>query len=383
MFDVTNLINVLAQYNHSMQTTIMWLRMWKLWGKIAPQLIALSSLEKTLQYAEKSPKLSQSLISTQEANKLYEEAKNFGAEILTPTHPSYPQSLLEIHDFPLALYAYGNLELFKKPKVAIVGSRSASAESMQISYNFAKELSRAGFAIVSGFANGIDTSACKGALKQGSIQVLGSGLKTPYPNTNISLFHEVVKNGGLFLSEFPISFPAKPANFPIRNRIITGLSLGVLIGQANRRNGISGTLVTLRIALNQGKEIFAYPGSILDERYTICNNLIKNGTAYFTTSPDDIITALSSHHKKNTNTQQNLIKFEEIVNKAIPSTQQEYKIFNTNPVYETISTNPISVNDISSITNLPTSVVQEKLIELELEGKVVVNALGRYTRSLV
>jgi DNA processing protein len=363
----------------------MWLRMWKLWGKITPQFLAFSSLEKTLQYAEKSPKLSQSVLSVEEAQKLYDEAKSFGAEVLTPTHPTYPQSLLEINDFPLVLYAYGNLELFKKPKVAIVGSRSASAEAMQISYNFAKELSQAGFAIVSGFANGIDTSACKGALEHGSIQVLGSGLKVPYPHTNISLFHEVVKKGGLFLSEFPILFPAKPANFPIRNRIITGLSLGVLIGQANRRNGVSGTLVTLRIAINQGKEIFAYPGSILDERHTICNNLIKNGTAYFTTSSEDIITALNSHHKKNTNTQQILEKFEEIIEKPSLFTQKKEEVFDAqlNPVYGTISTSPISINDISSITNLSSSIVQQTLIELELEGKIVVDALGRYTRSLV
>jgi DNA processing protein len=125
------------------------------------------------------------------------------------------------------------------------------------------------------------------------VQVLGSGLKEIYPQTNAKLYKQVIENNGLFISEFPPSFHAKPTNFPMRNRIITGLSDGVLIGQASRRNGTSGTLVTLRIALHQGKEIFACPGNILDERSKICNELIKNGTAHFTTSANDILKILN------------------------------------------------------------------------------------------
>ncbi|MFT4967039.1 MAG: DNA processing protein [Candidatus Deianiraeaceae bacterium] len=376
----------------TIEETICWVRLWKLWGKITPHIANFTCIFKTLDFAVKSPKMSSSVLSIAEAQKFLDEAKSCGAEILTPRHKDYPNTLKQIPDFPLVLCAKGNIEILKKPMFAIVGSRSASAEALHISHNFAHDLAKLGFSIVSGFANGIDTSACKGAIKYGTIQVLGSGLKDPYPKTNIKLMEEVINGGGLFISEFPPSCPARPNNFPMRNRIITGLSSGVLIGQANRRNGISGTLVTLRIAISQGKEVFACPGSILDERCNISNNLLKNGTAHFATCTQDITNILQpSSGKKLTvrpKSEKKQKTLECIVNKdsdknaSLPLLIEENED-DVSLIKNTISTIPISVNDITHITEINIIRVKEILTELELEGVVSMNHLGKYARHFV
>ena len=391
------LIQFLTQNNNPTEKEIIcWLRLWKLWGKINIFLAKFGCIFQTLEYIINLPSTQNFLISQHEAENLYEEAKKFGAKILIPTSKDYPFELKKIEDFPMALYALGNIELLKKPAFAIVGSRTASVEAMQISYNFSQELSKAGFTIVSGFANGIDTSACNGALKYGTIQVLGSGLKVPYPKNNIDLFKKVIENDGLFLTEFPLSLPAKPSNFPTRNRIITGISKGVLIGQANRRNGVSGTLVTLRIAIMQGKEIFACPNSILDERSKICNYLLKNGTAHFTTSTEDILSIIGNslkttqHTTTKHNVQERLQKLNSLTQKEENSDiQPTLEIDNDNnlsvidKVYNMLSTSAISVNEITNATGLSVSCVQECLTELELCGKITVNHIGKYTRCLI
>jgi DNA processing protein len=390
------LAQFLTQNNDPTEKEIIcWLRLWKLWGKVNIFLAKFGCIFKTLEYITNLPSTQNLLLSQEEAQNLYEEAKKFGSTILIPTSKDYPSELKKIEDFPMVLYALGNIDLLKKPAFAIVGSRVASVEAMQISYNFAQELSKTGFAIVSGFANGIDTSACNGALKYGTIQVLGSGLKVPYPKNNTDLFKKVVENGGLFLTEFPLSSPAKPSNFPTRNRIITGLSKGVLIGQANRRNGVSGTLVTLRIAIMQGKEIFACPNSILDERSKICNDLLKNGTAHFTTSTEDILLIIGDSLKNTRSTttkytvQERLQKLDSLTQKEENSEIQltlevdDSKLSVIDKVYNMLSTSAISVNEITNATGLSVSCVQESLTELELCGKIIVNHIGKYTRCLI
>lgn len=376
--------------NPSQDEIITWIRLWKLWGRLNERIVKDKSIHKTLEFAINFEKFSPSVLSEKSAKEIYAQAKDFGATILVPTSKNYPERLRKIGDFPMVLYATGNIDLLQKPMFAIVGSRSASAEALQISYNFAKELSQNGYTIVSGFANGVDTSACKGALDYGTVQVLGSGLKVPYPKDNSSLFKDVLKNGGTFLSEFPVAFPAKPNNFPIRNRIITGLSYGVLIGQVNRKNGVSGTLVTLRIAMNQGREIFTYPGSILDERYSVCNNLLKNGVAHFTTSVEDIVKVLEPYLKgykapeKKYQSEQNVLNVFETHSKQDVSKDKEIQFSNNDiiKIKDLISTTPISSNELSSITGFHISLIHEALSELELLGIIESNHIGMYMKKL-
>lgn len=368
------------------EEVICWIRLWRLSVKINIYLAKFGNIIETLDYVTSLEHLNPVITSKSDAEKYIDEIHNIGGKVIVPTSKDYPEILAEIQDFPLALYVNGNTDLLRKRMFAIVGSRSASVDALQIAYNFARDLSEFGIAIVSGFANGIDTAACNGALKYGTVQVLGSGMKTLYPRSNTALYRKVLENNGLFISEFPPSFPAKPTNFPIRNRIITGLSHGVLIGQAGRQNGVSGTLVTLRIALHQNKQIFACPGNILDEKSKICNELIKNGTARFTTSAQDIITALEDY----CSLQKHALKIKKPEDGLYHSTKTE----KTKPpeiamksitaqIYDLLSTRPISVNEITNAAGLSVAQVQEALTELELTGQAMVNHTGKYTKSLL
>ena len=387
-----NLYNTLQTGTEPSDDEILhWVMLWRFYAKINVFLQKFGNIFETFNYIKALENSKNLIVPKDEAQNFIKEAQKIGAKIVVPSSKNYPRQLFEIPDFPLVLYAHGNLNLLQNKMVAIVGSRSASVDGLQIAYNFAQNLSKAGITVVSGFANGIDTQACNGALNYGTVQVLGSGLKEIYPQTNIGLYKKVIENGGLFLSEFPPSFHAKPTNFPMRNRIITGLSDGVLIGQASRKNGTSGTLVTLKIALHQGKEIFACPGNILDERSKICNELIKNGTAHFTTTIDDILTVLNSKPQKEKTTAK-IHKLEEIIASNSKQEKTQAKLFQTNQneeesdiekIYNMLSTHPLSINEICEASLLPITTVQEALTELELTGRASMNHAGKYTKSLL
>jgi|GEM_PF-1053655 len=381
----------------SKEEVIAWICLWKLREKANVYLAKHSCVFKALE--EISSKTNLPVLKFEEGLKIYEETQKFGGRVITPRDMEYPTQLKHIVDFPLAIHCFGNLKLLQSRIFAIVGSRSASTDALQIAQNFASELSKNNITVVSGFANGVDTAACNGALKYGTIQVLGSGFACLYPKNNAELFQKVVQNGGLFLSEFPINTPAMPDHFPTRNRIITGLSSGVLIGQVNRKGGVSGTLVTLRIAISQGKEVFAYPGNILDERSKICNNLIKNGTAHFTTCVEDILEIIGENANKKIekrNVQSDLFsseslqkvskkleKFEILASEKSNSEQFVFENDELEVVYNALSTVPCSVSDVIVVTGFQPSKVQELLSELELEGKAIMNHIGKYSIALL
>jgi len=385
----------------SKEEVIAWICLWKLREKANVYLAKHLCVFKALEEISASTNLP--VLKFEEGLKIYEETQKFGGRVITPRDMEYPTQLKHIVDFPLAIHCFGNVGLLKNRIFAIVGSRSASTDALQIAQNFASELSKNNITVVSGFANGVDTAACNGALKYGTIQVLGSGFACLYPKNNTELFQKVVQNSGLFLSEFPINTPAMPDHFPTRNRIITGLSSGVLIGQVNRKGGVSGTLVTLRIAISQGKEVFAYPGNILDERSKICNNLIKNGTAHFTTCVEDILEIIGENsnkkiekHNVQTNLQvdffpsqpshkvsEKLKKFELVANTKSNSIQVAFENEDLEVVYNSLSTVPCSVSDVIVVTGFEPSKVQELLSELELEGKVLMSHVGKYSIALL
>ena len=201
----------------------------------------------------------------------------------------YPEQLREIYDAPLKLYVLGNKEILKQLGIAIVGSRNATEYGRKVALQFAKDLSTKGINIISGLALGIDTCAHLGTLYQDSvgktIAVLGGGLDEIYPKQNIELAKQIIKCGGCIISEYPLGTKSQKLHFPQRNRIISGLSKGVLIVEASEN---SGSLITADFALEQGRDVFAVPGNISSSTSFGTNNLIKQG-AKLVTSYEDIL----------------------------------------------------------------------------------------------
>jgi DNA processing protein len=193
-------------------------------------------------------------------------------------HADYPALLAELPDAPPLLYVAGNPALLQQPQLAIVGSRRASKPGMDTAHAFARSLAGGGFVITSGMALGIDGAAHQGALAVGgkTVAVLGTGLNQIYPPRHRHLAADIVAQGGAMISELPLDSPPVPASFPLRNRIISGLSLGVLVVEASPS---SGSLITARLALEQGREVYAIPGSIHHPGARGCHQLIRDGAA--------------------------------------------------------------------------------------------------------
>ncbi|MBR3280480.1 MAG: DNA-processing protein DprA [Clostridia bacterium] len=206
---------------------------------------------------------------------------------ITIENSVYPNKLRNIYDPPKELYYVGDINLLNNKIVAIIGCRKASKYGLKIAKIFSEELSKNGITIISGLAIGIDGEAHKNSLKNigRTIAVLGSGLDIIYPESHIELCKEIINNGGLIISEFPLGTSPSKENFPKRNRIISALSDGVLVVEAKKR---SGTMITVDFALEQGKDVFIVPGNIDSLNSEGTNNLIKEG-AIMVTSYIDIL----------------------------------------------------------------------------------------------
>lgn len=308
-----------------------------------------------------------------------------GNHVLTLADTNYPPALLSIADPPPLLYAKGRTELLSRPAVAIVGSRNATAQGMQNAERFAQTLSTAGLCVVSGLALGIDAAAHAGACSavsgQGStIAITGTGLDLVYPAKHRALAHRIAEQGCL-LSEYPIGTAAIAANFPRRNRLISGMSLGVLVVEAALQ---SGSLITARSALEQGREVFAIPGSIHSPLAKGCHQLIRQG-AKLVESAQDILEELqlhaaapSRHHA-----------IDRVTDSAVMSaaiTQSPTTELSTasnehaRQVMRAAGHDPASVDQLAERTGLPASDIQASLLLLELDGKFERMTDGRYQK---
>lgn len=211
--------------------------------------------------------------------------------IMTFHHDQYPALLKEIHDPPMILFIKGNIDLLTTPQIAIVGARKPTDEGRYNSELFATELASAGLTITSGLALGIDQAAHQATVKinKPTIAILGTGLNEIYPKSHLPLSEEILDKSGTLVSEYPLHMPPKPQNFPRRNRIIAGLSLGTLVVEATLK---SGSLITARLSMEENREVFAIPGSIHQPQSRGCHQLIREGAA-LVESTIDIRTALS------------------------------------------------------------------------------------------
>jgi DNA processing protein len=233
-----------------------------------------------LQSLRLKPQSVESIINKEFHDKAEEELENvkkLGGDVLILDDGSYPFLLREISDPPITLYVRGNWqECFESPCIAVVGSRRCSTYGENASLMLSRDLAERGITIVSGLARGIDTAAHRGAINGHgkTIAVLGTGIDEVYPKENAKLIDEILDSGGAIISQFPLGTPPLKENFPYRNRVISGLSFGVLVIEASER---SGSLITARLAVEQNREVFSVPGNITSKNSFGTNYLIKDG----------------------------------------------------------------------------------------------------------
>ena len=212
-----------------------------------------------------------------------------GATLACRDDAQYPAALLDLDDAPPLLWVVGSAEILSKPQIALVGARNASSLGTRMARALAAALGEAGYIVVSGMARGIDTAAHMATLKTGTAAVLGGGVDVLYPAENTKLAEEIVANGGARVSEQPMGLQPQARHFPARNRIISGLARAVVVVEAAAR---SGSLITARTALDQGRDVMAVPGHPFDARASGCNMLLRDG-ARLVRNVDDVIEALS------------------------------------------------------------------------------------------
>lgn len=282
--------------------------------------------------------------------------------ILMRGDPEYPALLNEVVDAPPVLYLEGELKLLERPQIALVGSRHASHQGLSNAKAFAKELAAAGFVVTSGLALGIDGAAHQGALDvQGhTLAVLGTGLERLYPQRHQSLARQIVEQGGALLSELPLQTPPQASNFPRRNRLISGLSLGVLVVEASLA---SGSLITARLAAEQGREVFAIPGSIHHTGAKGCHQLIREG-ACLVESVADILDALRGWQCT-----------------TAPLVESSGPAMAHHPLLSPLLVSPLTAEALTQIVQQPLPQILAALTELELEGRVVCEA-GLWTACM-
>jgi len=290
--------------------------------------------------------------------------------LITLADPEYPKSLLEISDPPPFLYAKGNLALLNQPGIAIVGSRNASVQGEKNAEAFAHDLCAYGLCIVSGLALGIDGAAHRGALKANgsTIAVVGTGLDIVYPAKHRELAHQIAERG-LIISEFALGVPSKPQNFPKRNRIISGLSLGCLVVEANLQ---SGSQITARLAAEQGREIFAIPGSIHSPMSKGCHQLIKQG-AKLVDCLQDIVEELCLDRKLASITELNC------EDKTLDTPHQSTP---NDTILNIMGYEPITLENLVALSRLTVSDVSSMLMILELEGKIASLTGGQFQKIM-
>ncbi len=303
------------------------------------------------------------IISWIENTRNWLEASN--AHHILSLHSSlYPARLRELNDSPPLLYVIGNPNLLNEPQLAIVGSRRPTPAAMKLAQELAAELSGAGLVITSGMAQGIDTAAHQGTLGGygSTVAVLGTGVDRVYPQSNQNLYAAIAQQGAL-VSEFPLGTAPARTNFPKRNRIISGLSFGVLVVEASIK---SGSLISARMAAEQGREVFAVPGSVLNPMSKGCHKLIREGAVLVETA-EDILLELQPllqpllAEEKNTAEQTELSGVQRVV-------------------LEGMGFDPISTDALGEITGLSWEELSIALTDMELDG-VIEAVPGGYIRA--
>ena len=296
-----------------------------------------------------------------DAQREAETIERLGARLLVLGDDEYPAPLSAIADPPPVLSVLGDVALLSRPSVAMVGARNASASGRRFARSLAEEIGQAGFVVVSGLARGIDTAAHEGALATGTVAVVAGGVDVVYPEENRTL-HGRIASQGAIVAEMPPGTEPIAALFPRRNRTISGLALGTVVVEAALR---SGSLITARQALDQGREVFAVPGSPQDPRARGANDLIRQG-ATLVEGAGDILGVLGPASGRRRNTPVNHLKQKEDFSEAGPSDMNELRT----KILVLLSPAPVAVDEIVRQCQLSPATVALVLLELELAGRL-------------
>jgi DNA processing protein len=296
--------------------------------------------------------------SREDAERELGAAKALGVTFIAIGEPDYPQRLQMIDDAPPLFAVRGNTAALSLPMVGIVGARNASAAGMRFAERLARDLGAAGFAVVSGLARGIDGAAHRASLGTGTIAALAGGHDQIYPPEHGSLAEAIVTEGAL-VSEMPMGWEPRARDFPRRNRLISGLAAGVVIVEAAKR---SGSLITARMALEQGREVFAVPGSPLDPRTEGSNDLIKQG-ATLVTEAADVVAVLRPILGQPIEVSAEEPETSSVLG-AEPGTDERTRIM------ELLGPTPVSIDDLVRLSGCSPALVRVVLLELELAGRL-------------
>lgn len=304
-----------------------------------------------------------------------EASDRLGICILCAIEPDYPDLLRAVDPIPPLISVWGDVALTARPCVAVIGSRNASAIGQKFAAQIAGELGDAGLTIVSGLARGIDAAAHAASIKTGTVGVLGGGVDHVYPKQNTEL-HLDMRERGLLVSESPLGYRATARDFPRRNRLISGLSLGVVVIEAAER---SGTLITARYALEQNREVMAAPGSPLDPRTKGCNRLIRQGAALIETA-QDVLDCLANSRADAMPTSL-FDPSEPFASTPFDSARAQADITRAKEaLMQAASFTPTHKDDLIRASAVPAGLAAAALLEMELNAEILVEVDGRISR---
>ncbi len=306
-------------------------------------------------------------------DKLIDQAEKSGASLISIEMEAYPELLRQLPEAPLLLWVKGHAESLKTNAIAVVGTRNPTSYGKKMTAKVVPEMVEAGLTITSGLAYGIDTEAHRVCVDRGgtTVAVLGSGIDRVYPNSNIPLAHRIIDHGGAVITEFPPGTKPDAGNFPVRNRVVSGLSLGTLVVESDTEGG---SMITAGVSLDQSREVFAIPHSLDQLKGQGGNKLIKNSQAKLVQHSSDILTELNRFYRD---------PFSEAeappaVQKAKPAWQEIADLDEQSKLVCTLlSDGPLHIDTLCEQTGVPTDKLLVKLLELEFGGCVRQNA-GKY-----
>jgi DNA processing protein len=347
---------------------------------------AAAALEVLPDLARRGGRLLLKVYSRAEAEKELMAAARLGVRFIAMGEPDYPKTLQAVDTAPPLIALRGNAAVLTKPSVAIVGSRNASASGLTFTERLARQLGEAGYVVISGLARGIDTKAHRATLDTGTVAVLAGGHDRIYPAQNEPLLQAIIDQGGAVISEMPMGWEPRGRDFPRRNRIVSGLSYGVVVVEAARR---SGSLITARFALEQGREVFAVPGSPLDPRAEGTNDLIRDGATlcagieHVTSVLEPLIasgprldrSAEEPHYTLGSEELWDELDLPDIarapVRPVLPDAGIEDEAQEGQADLITfLGPSPVAIDDLVRQTGLPIRSVQTALLELEIAGRL-------------
>ncbi len=328
------------------------------YGSAAQALDALPELAK--KGGRKKPLTAPSLkVIEQEYAKL----QKIGGDLICANEAAYPLCLTSTDDAPPVLSYLGHIDMVKPPCLGIVGARNSSLNGRKFTQKLARELGEAGQIIVSGLARGIDTAAHEGSLKTGTIAVVAGGIDVVYPRENQKLYEEIIDHG-LILAESPLGMQPIARHFPKRNRIVSGLSAGIIVMEATIK---SGSLITARIAAEQGRDVYAVPGYPLDPRAQGPNKLIQDG-AILVQNSRDILDKLINFSGGNSLNDNNFVGQNELHAPALYDEKQNEEV--TQSILQNISQLPVGIDELARSCHVSIPVLQMAMLELELAGRI-------------